>query len=210
MILLAEEDIKVRKKLCDILDRERIIVAGSSKSVLEALVQHKGKFDIIIANTRLVRGITSNNILSKLCKKINIIVPPIVGIYKKGEERLVKKIIEKDNEQKFVKYDEKDDNFPSKYIKAIKDRYTDLQVDEAHIDADWAKGEEKQDMDDVRNWLNKEALVVKAPTKTQGGKTEKDVAPLDDKNVDYKKLYFEVKEKYDELLRYIHELTETD
>jgi hypothetical protein len=29
-----------------------------------------------------------------------------------------------------------------------------------------------------------------------------------DANVDYKKLYFEVKEKYDELLRYIHELTE--
>lgn len=207
---MAEDDIKARKKLCDILNRERIIVAGSSRSVLEAVVQHKGKFNIIIANTRLVHSMTSNNILGKLCKKINIKVPPIVGIYKKGEEQLVKKIIEKDNAQKFLKYDEKDKNFPSKYIKAIKDRYSDLQVDDAHIDEDWAKGGESQDMDDVRKWLNKEGFAVKASNKKQGKKAKSDVPPLDDKNVDYKKLYFEVKEKYDELLRYIHELTETD
>lgn len=210
MILLAEDDINARKKLCDILHRERIIVVGSPKSVLEALVQHKGKFNAIIANTRLVRGITSNDILNKLCKKIEIKVPPIIGIYKKGEEQVVKKIIEKSNDQKFVKYDEKDKNFPTKYIKAIKEHYNDLLVDDTHINEDWTKGEEKQDMDDVRTWLNKEGFAEKPSAKAKTTKTKKDDKPIDDKNVDYKKLYFEVKEKYDELLSYIHELTDTE
>jgi hypothetical protein len=210
MILLAEEDIAVRKKLCDILNRERIIVVGSPKRALEALAQHKGKLNIIIANARAVRGITSKDILDRLCKKLEIEVPPIIGIYRKGEEPIVKKIIENNNDQKFLKYDEKDVNFPSKYIKAIKNRYSDLIVDESKIDKDWTASEEEQDIVDVRSWLNKEGLAEEA-SKTAKGKEEKqDAKFIDDKNADYKKLYFEVKEKYEELLSYIHELTDTE
>lgn len=208
MILLAEENITVRKKLCDILHRERIIVVGSPKRALEALVQHKGKFKLIIANARALRGITSKDILDRLCKKIEIEVPPIIGIYRKGEEPIVTKIIESRNDQKFVKYDEKDVNFPTKYIKAIRTQYSDLLFDENSINTDWAASEEKQDIDDVRNWLDGEGFADKESKKI---KEKKGVQPLeDDKNVDYKKLYFEVKEKYDELLNYIHELTDTE
>ncbi|MGB3340464.1 MAG: hypothetical protein WBB37_03170 [bacterium] len=205
MILMAEDDIKVRKKLCDVLHRERVIAVGSPERALEALVQHKGELKVIIANTRSVRGITSKDIIERLCKKLEIEVPPIIGVYRKGEEQMVKKIIEGRNDQKFVKYDEKDSNFPTKYIQAIKTQYSDLLIDDDSIDTDWAKGEEKQDIEHVRNWLSDEGFVRKPSIKVEDDKKMKD-----DKNVDYKKLYFEVKEKYDELLNYIHELTDTE
>jgi len=203
---MAEDDIVVRKKLCDILHRERIIAVGSTKRALEALVQHKGKLNLIIANARVLRGITSKDIIDRLCKKIEVEVPPMVGIYRKGEERIVKKIIEGRNDQKFVKYDEKDENFPKKYVQTIKTQYSDLLVDDEHLDKDWTVSDAKQDMEDIRTWLSEEGLVEKSLIADEEKKTVE--MPENGEGVDYKKLYFEVKEKYDELLRYIHELTE--
>ena len=94
MILLVEEDKTVGKKLCDMLNQERIITVGSAQQVLEALVHHKSSLKVIIANARAVRAITSNDLIMRLCGKIRIEIPPIIGFYRKGQEQLVKKIIE--------------------------------------------------------------------------------------------------------------------
>jgi CheY-like chemotaxis protein len=208
MILLAEENSAIRKVLCDILNRERIIAVESPKEALEALVEHKGEFNVIIGSTRGVRGMISNKIIDRLCKKINIDVPPIIGIYKKGEESLVKKLIEEKNDQKFLKYDEKDADFSAKYIEAIKAQYPDLLIDEKHIKPDRSVRKQKNEIEDIRSWLIRESAGGYEP---EGAGSNKDEAiPENDKDVDYKKLYLEVKAKYDELLKYIHELTDTD
>lgn len=210
MILLVEEDKTVGKKLCDMLNQERIITVGSAQQVLEALVHHKSSLKVIIANASAVRAITSNNLIMKLCEKIKMEIPPIIGFYRKGQEQLVKKIIENRHELKFVKYDDKDANFPTKYVRAIKDQYPDLRVDLNKTMTGWPVSEEKQDIEDVRSWLSKEGFVKKPSTSAKDKEEKKDAKPIDDKNVDYKKLYLEVKEKYDELLKYIHELTDTE
>ena len=210
MILLVEEDKAVGKKLCDILNQERIITVDSAQQVLEALVHHKSKLKAIVANARAVRAVTSKDLITRLCEKIRIKIPPIIGFYKKGQEQLVKKIIENRHDQKFIKYDDKDANFPLKYVKAIKAQYPDLRVDMNKASLGWAVTEDKQDIEDVRKWLNKEGFADKPSAKPKDKKEKKAAKPVDDKNVDYKKLYFEVKAKYDELLKYIHELTDTE
>jgi hypothetical protein len=221
MILLVEEDKIASKKLCDILNQERIITVDSAQQVLEALVHHKTKLKVIVANARAISAITSKDLIVRLCEKIKIKMPPIIGLYRKGQEQLVKKLIENKNEQKFVKYDDKDTDFPSKYVKAIRDQYPDLRVDVDKVITGWTRVEKTQDIDDVRSWLKNEGFVEEKPRKVKDKKegfaektpkkaNEKKAAEaIDDKNVDYKKLYFEVKEKYDELLNYIHELTDT-
>ena len=67
MILLVEKKALVRKKLCDMLSRERIISVATKQQVLEALVQHRSKLKVFIANVSLLSEILSEETILKLC-----------------------------------------------------------------------------------------------------------------------------------------------
>jgi 3-methyladenine DNA glycosylase Tag len=217
-VILLIDDNKVRsKKLCDMLNKERIIPVGSKQQVFEALVHHKGKLNAIVANVRAVQTIISEQTISQLCEKLYMDMPPIVGLYSEEEEQLLQTIPENDYHITFVKYDEKDMNFPVKYIKAIKKVYQDLSADINKANEVWLKSTDTQDLIDIREWLKDEGFLdvkhKKAPLKSKKITHSK---PASDAKIDYKKMYLELKEKYeelkkkyDEVLKYIQDLTDS-
>ena len=70
MILLIEPDKAIRKKLSDLLSRERIIGVDSAQQTLEMILKFKDNLNVIIANIRLLREAISRDIISKLCQKL--------------------------------------------------------------------------------------------------------------------------------------------
>ncbi len=207
MILLLESESGVRKKLSDLLPRERIIGVGNKQQILEALVRHRNKFNLIIADIRLLKEVLSEQTILKLCKKLSITMPPIVGFFKEGDKKL-KNFKETREEYKIIKYDEQDHKFPSEYIKAIKDVYSELNVDINKANEVWLKGSETQDLLDVQSWLKDEGFIKKA-RKAKTPRKEKSIEKEPEEEIhDYKKAYFEIKKKYDELLKYVKELTD--
>lgn len=229
MILLIEPDKAIRKKLCDLLSRERIIDIDSVQQTLEMVLKFKNNLDVIIANIRLLRKILSNQILFRLCQKLSIKTPPIVGFYKKNDEK-IKKEFEKNNKQyKLIEYNEKDYSFPVQYIQAIKEVYPELTADIEKAREVWLKEKETEDLVDLRKWLEEESF-LEAIENSKIGKPGKDtehiIPSIEEMTVEktvekkeeieeinkeknYKKMYFELKKKHDELLRYVKELLDS-
>jgi len=206
MILLLESENIVRKKLSDLLNRERIIGVGTKQQILEALVRHRNKFHVIIANIRLLKEVLSEQTILKLCKKLSINMPPIVGFFKEGD-KTVKDFKGTKEKYTIIKYDEKDHTFPGEYIKAIKDVYPELNVDINKANEVWLKGSETKDLLDVQSWLKNEGF-IKKPREEKVSEKEKYAEPEPEGDIDYKKAYLEIKKKYDELLKYVKELTD--
>lgn len=229
MILLIEPDKTIRKKLCDLLSRERITGVDSVRQTLKMVCKFKNKLDIIIANIRVLREILSNQIIFRLCQKLSIETPPIVGFYKKGDEK-IKKEFEKNNKQyKLIEYNERDYSFPGQYIQAIKEVYPELTADIEKAREVWLKENETEDLVDLRKWFEEEDF-LEIIENSKIGKPEKDTEHIIpsieemlvektvegkeeieeiDKEKNYKKMYFELKKKHDELLRYVKELIDT-
>ncbi len=112
MILLLEPYKKRRKKLCDLLSRERIIGIDSIPEALEMVCKFKNDLAIIIANIHLLYDILSRKTLFKLCTKLYIDIPPLLGFYEAGDEKIKEEFVNKYKQYKLVEYDEKDDSFP--------------------------------------------------------------------------------------------------
>jgi hypothetical protein len=224
MILLLEPNMRIRKRLCDILNRERIIGIDSYPQALEMIAKFKNNIDIFIGNIRLLNDILSRDTLDRLCNKLYIDMPPIVVIYRKGDEKISQQFREKYPSYKIIKFDGEDTGFPDRYIAAIREVYPGLIVDEAKANEVWLKGEESSmSFEEVRKWLVGEGLIASKELK-QFGKIASDmqkVMPLinkmlstaeekktdkDSRIKDYKSKYNELKKKYDLLVTYIKEL----
>lgn len=198
-MLLLEKDPAARKKLCDMLSRERIIGVATKQQVLEALVRHQKKLNALVANASLLHDLLSEETIVKLCNKISIKVPPIVVLYKTDQEHIINEIDQHKYQCEFVQYDVKDVNFPVAYAKAVKKVHPDIIIDMNKANEVWLKSEETQDLLDIRKWLG-EAGFAETPKKAAAQKKVK----ADD--VDYKKLYLELKKEYDKLLAELDEL----
>ncbi len=194
MILLLEPYKTRRKKLCDLLSRERIIGVASIPETLEMVCKFKNSFEIIIANIHLLYDILSQETLFKLCKKLYIKVPPLLGLYEKGDDKIKEEFEKKYTQYKLIEYDKEDDNFPERYIRVVKELYPDVIADVNKAMESWVKGEETKELIDTRKWLEQEGFVER---------TEKTC-----EEHDYKKMYLELKKKYDELLNYVKKLTD--
>jgi len=229
MILLIEPDKAIRKKLCDLLSRERIIGVDSVQQTLEMILKFKNNINVIIANIRLLRKILSNQIIFRLCEKLSLKTPPIVGFYKKNDEE-IKKEFEKNNKQyKLIEYNEKDYSFPGQYIQAIKEVYPELTADIEKAREVWLKEKETEDLVDLRKWFEEEDFleIIKNLKIGKPGKDTEHIIPSIEemtaektvekkeeieeinKEKNYKKMYFELKKKHDELLRYVKELIDS-
>ena len=168
MIILIESDKNKRKELGDLLPKERILTFGSTQDVLEQIAKYKNEINIIIANLPYLYTIASdqNQTMQKLCDKLCIKIPPLIGYYGKKEEKhpIFKKALEKCENYELVKYDKKDKEFPAKFIEAIRKEYRDLNVDLKKAKRIWS-GEEEQfeDLSDIKKLLEEEGFSIEEP-----------------------------------------------
>jgi len=160
MILLIEPDKTVKKKLCDLLNKERVIGVDSVQQSLEVLCKFKSDLNVIILNIHLLREILSNQIVFRLCQKLCFDTPPILGIYKNSDKK-IKEEFEKDNKQyRLIEYNEKDYSFPGQFIQAMKEIYPGLNADIEKARESWKKEERGEDLTKVRKWMKEEGLYV--------------------------------------------------
>lgn len=212
MILIIESDIIIRKKLSDLLSKERIIGIDSMQQMLEMICKFKNNINVIVADIRQLHEIISKKVIFKLCDRFHIDTPPIIGIYKDGDEN-IKKEFERDNiKYKLLKYNNKDCSFPELYIETIKQVYPQVHADIEKAKEIWLEEKETEDFVDIRKWIEEEGFleivdkmkIIESDKKDNTGKLK---TKKSSKN--YKKLYFELKQKYDELLKYVTELTDS-
>jgi hypothetical protein len=225
MILLIEPNRKIRKRICDLLSRERIIAVGTYAETLEMIAKFQKRLNIMIANIRVLDDILSKQTLFRLCEKLHTDVPPILAIYRKGDDKVKEKFDEKYSDYTLLQYDGDDNSWPEQYIAAVKRLYPEVIAELKKATESWLKGEPEIQVD-AREWLVKEGFldVIEGTKYGKMAKEMEHVLPLikkmlstaesdaanDEKGKeekkDYKKRYSEVKRKFDLLVKYIKEL----
>ena len=212
MILIIESDITIRKKLSDLLSRERIIGIDTVQQLLEMICKFKSRLDVVVVDIHQLHEIISKKVVFRLCEKLHIDAPPIVGIYKDGDQK-TKEVFGKNNiGYRILKYDDKDSNFPEQYIETIKEVYPGVHADLEKAREIWLEKKEDDGLVDIRKWIEEEGF-LEIVDKMKIGESEKkvniDQSKTKTSRKNYKKLYFELKEKYDELLKYVKELADS-
>lgn len=212
MILIIESDITIRKKLSDLLSRERVIGIDSVQQLLEMICKFKNRLDVIVADIHQLHEIISKKVVFKLCEKLHINAPPIVGIYKDGDQK-IKEVFEKnDIGYRLLRYNGKDSSFPEQYIETIKEVYPEVHADLEKAREIWLEEKKDDDLVDIRKWIDEEGFLEIVDNMKIGESEKKvniDKSKIKKPRKDYKKLYFEIKEKYDELLKYVKELADS-
>jgi DNA-binding NtrC family response regulator len=212
MILIIESDIIIRKKLSDLLSKERIIGIDSVQQMLEMICKFKNNVNVMVADIHQLHEIISKKVVFRLCDRFHIDAPPIVGIYTDGDEN-IKKEFERDNiGYKLLKYNDKDCSFPEQYIETIKEVYPQVHADIEKAREIWLEEKETEDFVDIRKWIEEEGfseIVDKMKIGESDKKASTGKSKIKKSTKDYKKLYFELKQKYDELLKYVKELTDS-
>ncbi|MBN2621352.1 response regulator transcription factor [candidate division WOR-3 bacterium] len=221
MILFIEPNTAIRKRICDLLTRERILGVTTYNESLEMLAKFRNKIALIIANIRLLREILIKGTLFRLCQKLYIEIPPIIALYKRGDEKLMEEFEANKVVQKLVKYDSEDNSFPERYIDAVRTVYPNVIADMKTAQENWLRGEESRSIPNVQQWLKQEGFIM-AIEGSKLGKFAKDmeeVLPLikklltetendakQSKQQNYEIMYKDLKKKYDLLVKYIRQL----
>jgi hypothetical protein len=215
MLIIIERDAAVRKRLCDLLNRERILGVDTVTAALERLCQFREDIDLIIARIGMAVEIREKQVIKKICDKLYIKIPPIICYFSSDEGEIATKF-EKEKTTMF-EYDENDTHFPFKYINAIKEKYPALNYDIKRANETWQGKLPKkpEGMVDPRVWLEEQGLIevikkVEAKQETrQIDQTESSAHELlkednvNENHADYEKLYFELRERFEKLLKYL-------
>jgi len=187
------------------------------------LAKFKNKIALIIANIRLLREILVKGTLFRLCQKLYIEIPPIIALYKRGDEKLKEEFEANKAVQKLVRYDSEDNSFPERYIDAVRTVYPEVIADMKTAHESWLKGDESILIPDVQKWLKQEGF-IEAIEESKIGRVAKDmeaVLPLIKKMLvtaesgtrsidtgenNYETMYKDLKKKYDLLVKYVRQL----
>jgi len=219
MILLIEPDLLVRKQLCDLLPRERIIGIGTMPQTLEMLCRFQKRLKLMIVNVHRLKEMTARQTLFKLCDKLCIMPPPGLCVYQKSDAKVKAELEAGPHSYRFVLYDESDEEFPDRYITTAREIYPEIIADLQSARDAWAKKDNLEPLIDPRKWLE-EAGFAEVAEKIDLAEKEKRVInliPIIERNFikagtepspaqEYKKDYYELKGKYDTLLEYVREL----
>jgi hypothetical protein len=234
MIILVEPDKDVRKNLADLISRERIVGVDSIQEALQMFLKFKNDLDLVVANVKLLSEMLSKQLIERVCQKLSIAVPPLVGIYGESDEDTKNIFVKLHKGYRVIKYTENDLGFPNRYLEVIQKVCPGLVIDYEKARDAWLKKQHPGDFIDPRTWLAEEGFLEAARTPEPEG-TEK---PPDDDIVasiqtmldeattehveqeqkeskeDYRKMYFELKDKYDALLKnvraFMESVTKTD
>jgi CheY-like chemotaxis protein len=160
MILLVEPDKTVTKRLCDLLSRERIIEVNTISQILEMLVKYKNELNVIIADISMLHEMLSSQVIFRLCRKLAIETPPIVGFYKKGNEKFKEEFVKAKGQYRLIEYNESNRSFPDQYIQLIKEVYPELNADIEKAREVWSKQEQDEELVDLHKWIEEEGLYI--------------------------------------------------
>jgi hypothetical protein len=213
---MLEPDKALGKKLSDLLDRERIIGLDSGKQLLEMIVKYKSDINVIVANNRIFREMKIHSLILKLCQKLNIKPPPVICYdqnggrdSKKDDQVINEDMMENLGLYKLIEYDELNSDFPEVFIETIREAYPGLRADVKKASVLWTT--KPGEFVDIGGWLQEEGFFgadkTAAPAKPSAAANppQKPSAPKKE-NLDYEKMYHELKKKYDDLLKQMQDL----
>ena len=239
MIILVEPDKDVRKNLADLMSRERIIGVDSISQSLQMILKFKNDLDLIVANVNPLSEMLSKHIIERVCQKLDIGIPPILAIYKENEKDARNAFIAEHKGYETIKYVENDLTFPNHYLELIQKSCPELVIDYEKARDAWLKKQQPQELVDPRQWLEEEGFLEPSQTTASEGieKGADDIIAsiqtfLDEETAeseeqeeqrkpaaeppveqeareDYEKLYQELKQKYDELLKNVRAFMES-
>lgn len=218
MLLIIENNKRVRKNVCDLLKRERILGVNSITEALERIVKFRSDINLIICRSHFLVDIESRQLVQKVCERLYVQIPPIVGYYTEDEESIKEKLEKSDTSYALIKYDETDEEFPQKFIDLACTLYPDLYYDIKKAQEIWHKRTEKElgVPLDAHVWLAEQGFVEPVEKKAKAlddvlpaieGMLREDVVKKGGEE-DYKTRYREMKKKYEELAKYVKELIE--
>jgi hypothetical protein len=231
MIILIEPDKEIRKNLADLVSRERLIGVDSIQESLQIILKFKNDLDLIVANVNLLSEMLSKHIIERVCQRLSISHPPVIGIYKEGEEDAKNIFASQYKTYKIIKYADRDLGFPNRYLEVIQKACPELVIDYAKAREAWLKNQQPQELVDPRKWLKEEGFLdtVSIPEQESSDKSADDIITsiqtlldeeeteaaepveeaAEEKTEDYKTMYVELKQKYDELLKSVRAFMES-
>ena len=196
MIIFIEKDILTRKRLSDLLVRERVIGVDNAQQALEIGIRYKDNLDLFVSNIQNFKVLTTNKILTRFCNKLGIGLLPVLAFYKDGEEDIVESLEKYDGKSRFIRFSDSD-KFPEHYVNIIMELYPDVNADVASALEMWKASKVAEQHIDPRIWLTREGFI-------KGKKMSNSDADSDHTN--YKAMYYDLKDKYDRLLQELEEL----
>lgn len=232
MIILIEPDKDIRKNLADLISRERLIGVDSIQESLQMILKFKNDLDLIVANVNLLSEMLSKHIIERVCQRLSIGLPPVIGIYKEGQEDAKDIFARQYKAYKIIRYADNDLGFPNRYLEVIQKACPELVIDYAKAREAWLKNQQPQELVDPRKWLEEEGFLdtIKVPEQENPDKSPDDIITsiqslLDEEETevaepvaketeekaeeDYKTMYVELKQKYDELLKSVRAFMES-
>ncbi len=139
-----------------------------------------------------------------MCEKIKIRIPPIIAVYRSGQETIIKNTNASEYQCKFLRYDESDLNFPMTYAQSVKAVHPKISIDINRANEVWLNPRDPQNVVDIKQWLNEEGF-IEVPLKSKPDNTPKSPpkAPVKEKTkeADANDMYAELEQKYKELLQ---------
>jgi len=225
MFIIIEPDLNIRKKICDILHKERIIGVDSITAAVEKICWFRNDINLILARINFDIDILQKKVITKICNKLIINEPPVIGYFLMGEEDILAKIPGDINKLPIIEYDETEPDFPRKLINLVEGLYPKVNYDLETTNEKWLHKDEKPiETVDPRKWLEEEGF-VELIQKPEEKKKEPGVEQIffelnqvikeiemthsEKGEADYKKLYYDLMEKYDKLLKLFQELRES-
>ena len=226
MLIIIEKDKGVRKRLCDLLDRERILGSDSIPDAIEKVCKFRGQINVIISRIEFLPDFHSKQLVNKICDKLLIEPPSVVGYYTKDELEIKSGLEKSGVKFNLVEYNEQDAEFPEKFIRLILGVYPDLVHDINKAKNLWQRkpADQTTDFVDPVKWLKEEgfAEVVEKIDFEKNRNIEEVIPAIEEilkvepiqieetaeAEPDYKKLYLEMKQKHDQLSKYVQELVD--
>ena len=224
---MIEPNKTISKRLCDMLDKERIITVTSIPSTLEMIVKFKNSFNLIIANIRILNNMLATGTLTRLCERLYIEIPPILVLHRTGDEKIKEQIEHDYPAYVLLEYEKDDNSFPEKYLGAIRKLCPDANISLNDANDVWLRGEEHEVFLDPQKWLVEQGF-LEAFEKTKFHKLTREMEQMiplikrmltmfetdsktENKNaaheIDYEKKYFDLKDKYYLLFEQLQDLT---
>ena len=224
---MIEPNKTISKRLCDMLNKERIITVTTIPSTLEMIVKFKNNFNLIIANIRILNNMLATGTLTRLCEKLYIEIPPILALHRTGDEKIKEQIEHDHPEYLLLEYVKDDNSFPEKYLGAIEKLHPEANVSLNDANDVWLRGEEHEAFLDPQKWLVEQGF-LEALQKTKFHKLSREMEQMiplikqmlttfeldsktenknAEKEIDYEKKYFDLKDKYYLLFEQLQDLT---
>ena len=228
MIILVEPDKDVRKSLADLISRERIIGVDSIQEALQMFLKFRNDLDLVVANVNLLSEMLSKQLIDRVCKKLSMAVPPLIAVYKPSEEDTKDAFLRTHKGHRVIKFSNNDLGFPTRYLEVIQKACPGLVIDYEKARESWLKKQQQPaDLIDPRTWLAEEGFIEATRNQKDqlAEKSPDDVVSSiqallhetaehgehddTDSKKDYRKMYLELREKYDALLKHIRNFMES-